>query len=273
MPRFFCSTEAVTPGGFALFGAPLDITTCFRHGTNLGPASIRDISEGLEDYDPISRRSLEDRAFADLGDLDMSGALEDSHAAITEFVEGLLAKSARPFMLGGEHSVTPAAVRAMTRTYPDLVVIQFDAHADLRQSYEGNDWSHACAMRRSLDFIAQDALFQCGIRSGTREEFEEMERQNYARDLNSLPALAKTLKDRPVYITVDLDVLDPSILPGTGTPEPGGWTFQQLDSALRILDGVRLVGADVTELAPDLDPTGVSSVVAAKIVRTLLLHP
>ena len=128
-------------------------------------------------------------------------------------------------------------------------------------------------MRRSLDFIAPDALFQCGIRSGTREEFEEMERRGYARDISSLPALVESIKDRPVYITVDLDVLDPSILPGTGTPEPGGWTFNELDKALRILDGVRLVGADVTELAPELDPTGVSSIVASKIVRTLLLHP
>jgi agmatinase len=177
-----------------------------------------------------------------------------------------------PLMLGGEHSISSGAVAAVANQHPDLVLVQLDAHADLREEWLGARHSHACAMRRCLEVLPSQTLFQLAIRSGTREEFNEL--QESGRLMPSIDALQQALaplKGKPIYLTVDLDWFDPAVLPGTGTPEPGGFLWRDFAAVVDLLRGHRLVAADVVELAPHLDSSGVSSVLAAKVTRSLIL--
>lgn len=263
------------PGAVAVFGAPYDCTTSFRPGARGGPSAIRALSDGLESYSPEQDQDLEDYALVNLGDLELT---HGSPGPVMDEVRGavheLLRNQLKPLMLGGEHSLTAAAVEAVAQKHPDLVVVQLDAHADLRPEYLGERYSHASAMRRSLEALqGPQCLLQVGIRSGTREEFAWMRQHNSllpaAPEL--LTARLAQLGPRPVYLTIDLDVFDPAALPGTGTPEPGGihWpTFAQL---LACLPGARLVAADIMELSPALDPSGCSTVLAAKVLREVIL--
>ena len=256
-----------------LFGVPYDGTTSFRPGTRFGPAAIRDVSNGLETYCPQLDRDLEDLAFADLGAVDIPfGAPEPVLEAVRESTQAVLNLGLRPLMLGGEHSITAGAVAAVAAQHPDLVLVQLDAHADLRDSWLGSRHSHACAMRRCLEVLPSQQLFQLSIRSGTRVEFEEL--RNSGRlmaDVQTLAGALQPLQGRPLYLTVDLDWFDPAVLPGTGTPEPGGYLWTDFAALVNVLHQHQLVAADVVELAPHLDPSGVSSVLAAKVTRSLLL--
>ena len=256
-----------------LFGVPYDGTTSFRPGTRFGPAAIRDVSNGLETYCPQLDRDLEDLAFADLGAVDIPfGAPEPVLEAVRESTEAVLNLGLRPLMLGGEHSITAGAVAAVAEQHPDLVLVQLDAHADLRDSWLGSRHSHACAMRRCLEVLPSQQLFQLSIRSGTRVEFEELRGSGrLMADVQTLAAALQPLQGRPLYLTVDLDWFDPAVLPGTGTPEPGGYLWADFAALVNVLRQHQLVAADVVELAPHLDPSGVSSVLAAKVTRSLLL--
>ena len=256
-----------------LFGVPYDGTTSFRPGTRFGPAAIRDVSNGLETYCPQLDRDLEDLAFADLGAVDIPfGAPEPVLEAVRESTEAVLNLGLRPLMLGGEHSITAGAVAAVAEQHPDLVLVQLDAHADLRDSWLGSRHSHACAMRRCLEVLPSQRLFQLSIRSGTRVEFEELRGSGrLMADVQALAAALQPLQGRPLYLTVDLDWFDPAVLPGTGTPEPGGYLWADFAALVNVLRQHQLVAADVVELAPHLDPSGVSSVLAAKVTRSLLL--
>ena len=179
-------------------------------------------------------------------------------------------------MLGGEHSITTGAIKALVKKYPDLVLIQLDAHADLRDSYMNNKNSHACTMQRCLEKLPNKKIFQIGIRSGTKEEFEKMRNNKQLIDFNKgdeqllLNNLEK-VKEMPLYLTVDLDWFDPSLLPGTGTPEPGGYFWDDFELIIKTLNKFNLIGADIVELAPDIDSSGVSSIVAAKVARSLIM--
>ena len=256
-----------------LFGVPYDGTTSFRPGTRFGPAAIREVSNGLETYCPQLDRDLDDLAFADLGAVDIPfGAPEPVVEAVRESTEAVLNLGLRPLMLGGEHSISSGAVAAVAAQYPDMVMVQLDAHADLRDSWLGSRYSHACAMRRCLEVLPSQQLFQLAIRSGTRTEFEELRSSGrLIADIGALAAVLDPLQGRPMYLTVDLDWFDPSVLPGTGTPEPGGFFWPDFAELVAVLHQHRLVAADVVELAPQLDPSGVSSVLAAKVTRSLLL--
>ena len=256
-----------------LFGVPYDGTTSFRPGTRFGPAAIRDVSNGLETYCPQLDRDLEDLAFADLGAVDIPfGAPEPVLEAVRESTQAVLNLGLRPLMLGGEHSITAGAVAAVAEQHPDLVLVQLDAHADLRDSWLGSRHSHACAMRRCLEVLPSQQLFQLSIRSGTRVEFEELRGSGrLMADVQTLAAALQPLQGRPLYLTVDLDWFDPAVLPGTGTPEPGGYLWADFAALVNVLRQHQLVAADVVELAPHLDPSGVSSVLAAKVTRSLLL--
>ena len=257
----------------ALFGVPYDGTTSFRPGTRFGPAAIREVSEGLETYCPQLDRDLEDLAFADLGAVDIPfGAPEPVLKLVREATARVLAQGLRPLMLGGEHSISSGAVAAVAERHPDLVLVQLDAHADLRESWLGTRHSHACAMRRCLDVLPSGNLLQLAIRSGTREEFSELHRQQRLVSLEQLPERLAAIAGRPLYLTVDLDWLDPAVMPGTGTPEPGGFDWVDFARLIDLLQGQNLVAADVVELAPGLDNSGCSSVLAAKVVRSLLLR-
>ncbi len=269
-----CGSKLIE-GRPAILGVGYDGTTSFRSGTRRGPDGVRSVSDaGIETYSPVQDRDLEDVVFSDLGNLEIPhGApepvIEAAYAATAE----ILKAGAIPVILGGEHSITPGPVRAAFEKYPDLAVIQFDAHADLREEWNGSRNSHACAMRRILDFLPAERLLQVGIRSGTREEFQEMREAGrlVVPTAEALTSALAAVKGRPLYVTFDIDFFDPSCVPGTGTPEPGGIDWATCESLLAGLAGEKIVGLDIMELAPTLDTSEVSSVVAAKLLREFLL--
>ena len=258
----------------ALFGAPLDATVTFRPGSRFGPLAVRAASPVLEDWSPRLRRSLSDRPFCDLGDLDFApGDVPGALRAIGDLVAELLEDGLRPVMLGGEHLVTVPAVEAVARRHPDLHVLQIDAHADLREDYLGVGLSHACVMRRIAERLGPKRCLQLGIRSGTAEEWAyATERTRFAPGVQPLPsAWEPVLRSVPIYLTVDIDAADPAAAPGTGTPEAGGFSARELLEVLWAMDGLNIVAADVVEVAPAYDPTGITATLAAKVVREILL--
>ncbi len=261
--------------GIVLFGAPFDGTTSYRPGARFGPAAIRRESYGLESYSPHLDRDLSETSVFDGGDLELPfGSPERALAEIEARTELILSRGKLPFLLGGEHLVTLGAFRAAHKKYPDISIIHFDAHADLREEYLGERLSHATVMRRCHELAGDGRIFQFGIRSGEQGEFiwsagrTELHRHNF----NGLDASVRALAGRPVYLTVDLDVLDPSVFPGTGTPEPGGVSFEELRlAAAAVCSNCRVVACDVTELSPPWDHSGISVAAAVKIVREMLL--
>ena len=274
--------KQVFPGHTHMIGFGFDGTACFRKGTRHGPDGLRAISEDIESYSPYQDFDLEDFTFYDLGNLEFGNHTDVEaqwHHASEEFNKvfstiDLAKHDVRVLTLGGEHSISYAPIVKYLNQYDDLVVLHLDAHADLRDGFEGFHYSHASIIRRILDhFGPQHELIQYGIRSGTRDEYRFMQQHNTVRTsrqdfLNSVAAIDP---ERPIYLTLDLDYFDPSFLPGTGTPEPGGEDFHSFVSLTKLLSERNLVGCDVVELAPQIDPTGNSDVFAAKIVRELLI--
>lgn len=259
-----------------LFGAPFDSTTSFRPGARFGSSAMRHESFGLETYSPYQDKDLTDYKIFDSGDLELCfGSAESALADIEERTQTILKDDKLPILLGGEHLVTLGAVRAVLEKYPELHIIHFDAHADLREDYLGAELSHACVMRRCQELMGDGRIHQFCIRSGERAEFEFAKEHTdmYKFGFHSLPELVKELREAgtPVYFTIDLDCLDPAVFPGTGTPEAGGVTFMQLLDAIRWVTAANVVGADVNELAPMLDASGVSTATACKVLRELLL--
>ena len=258
-----------------LFGAPFDCTTSYRPGTRFGPSTIRKESYGIESYSPYQDKDLIDVPVADCGDLDLSfGDSRLALAQIEDFAREVLAAGKIPFMTGGEHLVTLGAFRAAAEKYPDISIIHFDAHADLRDEYLDVKLSHACVLRRCWEIVGDGRIFQFGIRSGDREEFHWGKDHVSTRrfDFQGLEETVKSLQGKPVYFTVDLDVLDPSVFPGTGTPEPGGVAFEELRKAAAcVCKNANIVACDVNELSPHYDMSGVSTAVACKVIREMIL--
>ena len=258
-----------------LFGAPYDSTTSFRPGARFGPQAMRAESFGIETFSPYQDRDLEDVAVHDAGDIELPfGAPEPALAMIEAKAGEIFDAGKSPVLLGGEHLVSLGAMRAAARRFPAMHVIHFDAHADLREDYLGNPLSHACVLRRCHDLLGDGRIHQFGIRSGTRGEFAfaaEGHVETERHGCTTLPRLALP-PGTPVYLTVDLDVLDPSEFPGTGTPEAGGMSFRELLSALLdVFSHFRVVAFDNVELAPSLDNTGRSTALACKLLREELL--
>ena len=257
-----------------LYGAPYDSTTSFRPGTRFGSRAIRSESYGLELYSPYQDAELRGRVL-DSGDLELpfgdpAPALAMIEARAAEILQG----GKVPFLLGGEHLVTLGAVRAAAKAHPDLHILHFDAHADLRADYLGSPLSHACVLRRCHELVGDHRIYQFGIRSGDKAEFDWGKGHVFTHkfDLEGLGEALDALQGKPVYLTVDLDVLDPSVFPGTGTPEPGGVSFDALRRA--VTDACRrlnIVAADDNELSPHYDASGISTAAACKIVREMLI--
>ena len=259
-----------------LFGAPFDSTTSFRPGTRFAGPAIRGDSWGLETYSPYQDRDLTDCHIFDSGDLELAiGDSEKVLAVIEERAETILKDDKLPFLIGGEHLVTLGSIRAAARKYPDLHILHLDAHTDLREDYLGVRLSHACVIRRCWEILGNGRIHQFGIRSGEKDEFEWAKSGHtslHPFDLEGLEETVESLKGKPVYFTLDLDVLDPSVFPGTGTPEPGGIDYMTLQRAvIAVCQNVCLVGCDVNELCPPYDASGVSTAVACKIIREMLL--
>ena len=275
-PRFLCAESAFEPARTVLLGCPFDKTASFRRGARLGPGAIREASDCLETYSPHLDKDLEDAALCDLGDVDF--ASDDTQAVLDSIqaeAREIFRAGKRPVFLGGEHLVSLPLVEAALEVFPGLVVFQWDAHADLRDDYLGEKLSHACVMRRILGLKDIGPLHQFGVRSGTRDEFEWMRANETLRPLTpeGVESVLEEISDRAIYLTLDVDVINPGEMPGTGTPEPGGPGFDAIMDCISVLDasGARIIGADVVELAPELDPSGASAVAAAKLVRELAL--
>ncbi len=257
----------------------MDTTTSYRPGTRFAGNAIRVESIGIEWYSPYLEMDLKQNKTCDIGDLNLPmGDVEKSLDIIYQSAKQIVADAKKPMMVGGEHLVTYPVIKAMAEKYPDLRIIHLDAHTDLRDEFLGRKLSHATVLKRCYDILGDKRIFQFGIRSGDSYEFEFAKQgHTFLRkfDLVGLEDKIAEIKDYPVYITIDLDVLDPAYFPGTGTPEPGGITYKELLGAIVAFKQLNnIVGADIVELSPILDASNVSTIVAAKTLRemTLLLH-
>jgi agmatinase len=258
-----------------LFGAPFDGTSSFKPGSRFAPNVMREDSWALESYSPYLDKDLEDLNLFDYGNLEFPfGDKKNALRMITDFVNKLIDDNKTPVMIGGEHLVTLAPIKALSKKYDDLNVIHFDAHTDLREEYLGESLSHATVIRRVHDVLGDNKIHQFCIRSGLKEEFEWAEKHTNLEKFTfkNLQQCVNSLKNKPVYITIDLDVLDPSVMPGTGTPEPGGINFHDMLEIIQNLSNLQnVVGMDIVELSPKYDTSGISNAVACKILRELVL--
>jgi agmatinase len=274
---FICSSDDYENSKAVIYGMPMDFTVSFRPGSRFGPARIREVSIGLEEYSPYLDKDITDMTYFDAGDLLLPfGNAARSLDIIGEFVGKLLADDKFPIGLGGEHLVSWPIFQEVFKKYPDLAIIHFDAHADLRESYEGEPLSHSTPLRKAAGLIGGKNIYQFGIRSGSREEFQYARENINFHPFEVLEPLKKVLPElagRPVYVTIDIDVLDPSAAPGTGTAEAGGITSKELLAAVHAIAGsdVNVVGCDLVEVAPAYDPTEQTQIVAAKVIREMLL--
>ena len=274
VPMVFMGCESsYDEADLVMFGAPFDGTCSYRPGSRFAGAAVCTESYGIETYSPYLERDLADLSVFDAGELDLPfGNISEVLERIEEAASEIISDGKKMLMIGGEHLVTLGAVRAAAKKHPGLNILHFDAHADLRDDYMGERLSHATVIRRCHELVG-GKVHQFGIRSMTREE-DLWARENVIQrkyDFETLDETIDDLRGKPVYLTIDLDVLDPSIFPGTGTPEPGGVSFTDLISAVHRVKGLDIVGCDVNELAPHYDGSGVSTVVACKVIRELIL--
>lgn len=274
---FILSSDNYEASRAVIYGMPMDYTVSFRPGSRFGPPRIREVSIGLEEYSPYLDKSLEDITYFDAGDLLLPfGNAARSLDIIGEYVRGLLNDGKFPLGLGGEHLCSWPVFREVYAKYPDLAIVHFDAHADLREQYEGEPLSHSTPLRKAAELMGGRNIYQFGIRSGSREEFRYARENINFHPFEVLEPLKKVLPElagRPIYLTIDIDVLDPSCAPGTGTAEAGGITSKELLAAIHAMAAANLnvVGADVVEVAPAYDPTEQTQIVAAKLIREILL--
>lgn len=257
-----------------IFGAPMDSTTSYRPGTRFASSAMRQESFGIETYSPYQDKDLEDIKVFDGGDLELPfGNPRKSLDMIQETIKTILEANKLPCMIGGEHLVTLGAIEAVVEKYPDLRIIHFDAHTDLRDEYLGEKLSHASVIRRVHDIVGNGKIHQFGIRSGERDEFYWAKEHTNLNKFNfkGLQEAIEECQNYPVYFTIDLDVLDPSVFPGTGTPEAGGVTFMELLEAIIAVSKLNVVAMDINELSPVYDQSGASTALACKVLRELLL--
>jgi agmatinase len=274
--RFLASSPELdaSPASAAIFGAPLDRTETFRSGAGGGPAAVRYMSDVLETYSPVLDRDLQDVAVRDLGDLQLAAcSIEEALAAIASGM-AFAARDARlAVMLGGEHLASLGGFRGIKSVYPDAVILQADAHLDMRPDYEGQALSHATWLNHVGQEFGFQVVHQVGLRSGDRLEWQLARRATAwsSTELSVPRSVRERIGRRPVYISIDIDVLDPAHAPGTGCPEPGGATFRELVDFVYSLEGLRVVALDVMEVSPDLDAANITAAAAAKLVREAVL--
>ncbi|MCY0894902.1 MAG: agmatinase [Alicyclobacillaceae bacterium] len=272
---FIGSTQDIRKAKAVLYGMPMDWTVSFRSGTRLGPARIREVSLGLEEYSPYLDRDLADIEYYDAGDIALPfGNAPKSVDVIYHYVREVYAAGKFPLGLGGEHLATWGCIRAAAEAYPDLRVIHLDAHTDLRDDYEGESYSHATVLKKVCDLIGPDRVYQFGIRSGTRAEFEFARQHTHFFPFDvyePMSTVLQELADHPVYVTWDIDVFDPAYAPGTGTAEHGGIAPREAFQVFSLLSKLRVVGFDLMEVAPPMDSSEQTQILAAKLVREALL--
>lgn len=272
---FQSCNSSYSESSVVIFSVPMDSTTSFRPGTRFAGNAIRVDSIGIEWYSPYRDRDLKQYHTCDIGDLDLPiGAVEDALDIVYDTTKQIINDNKLPMMVGGEHLVSYPVIKALHEKYPNLHVIHLDAHTDLRETFFGRELSHATFMRHVHKFLGDNKIFQFGIRSGDKHEFEWAKQHIHQTKFNfdGLDLICNKLKDVPTYITIDLDVLDPSVFPGTGTPEAGGMQYKELLWAIDQFEQLNfIVGADIVELSPHLDPSGSSNAVAGKTLREMVL--
>ncbi len=272
--RFLFSLPSPKKARCFLVGVPYDGTSTFRPGSRFAPNSIREASYGIESYSPYQDKDLKDAKFFDIGDIPVSYSNIDlNFKTIESFIFKLILKGKKVISMGGEHLISYPIIKAFKRKFKEIVVIHVDAHSDLANTFRGESFSHATVMRRVAELIGFENLFQLGIRSLLKEDkILPKRKENMCMfNLDKAEKFLEEAGDRPIYLSLDLDVLDPSILPGTGTPEPGGVDFKELLRFILLLKDYRVAGADIVELSPHYDTSGVSSITAATILRELIL--
>ena len=271
---WMCATENYEDSEWVMIGLPFDGTCSNKPGTRFASQAMRTASWGLEEYSPVADRDFNEVKFFDAGDLEFPlGNRDRILKQIETNIRQVLSDGKKSFGIGGEHLVTLPQIKAYAEKYPDMAVVHFDAHCDLREDYLGEKLSHASVIRRVVEIVGKENLYQIGIRSGEQTEFQWMkENKTLLTDQNEAGKIFESLKDKPIFITLDIDVLDPSIMSGTGTQEAGGMTFKELLSWLLLLRNNNIVGMDVVELSPDYDASGVSTATAAKLAREMLIY-
>ncbi len=268
--RFMGSRSSVEGAKIVVRGYPYDGTASYKPGSRFGPMEIRVHSEGIESYSPRFDVDIEEISFFDAGDISLPfGSRERMLAEVEEDAESIFNQGSILFGIGGEHLISYPLIHAAFKRNPELHVVQFDAHMDLRDDYMGERFSHATVMRRVLDFLPEKQLHQFHIRSGTKEEWQLSSEKGFLK--TKLETFLKDLpKETPLYVTIDMDVLDPAAFPGTGTPEPGGLSFNELMADLAQFKGRRIVAVDFMELAPNIDSSGISTITAVKLIREMI---
>lgn len=272
--RFCGYTAGLAEADIVAFGVPFDSSSSFRPGSRFAPAEMRRDSWGLESWSPQLKRDLEDHKVHDAGDLELPfGSTEEALRIVRQTCTAILKADKTPVMIGGEHTLSLAAIEALVAVYPDLHLLHFDAHTDLRPDYLGVRYSHASVIRRIYEVLGEKRIHSLGVRSGLASEFSFAEEKLdfHPFDLSEMDLAVKNIGSAPVYVSLDLDVLDPSVMPGTGTAEPGGVSYQEMVAAIYHLESLNPVGCDIMELAPSLDPSGASTAVAVKLLREMIL--
>ncbi len=273
MKKFLGANENIDNAKIVLIGIPFDGTSSFRSGSRFAPDSIRLFSDSIETFSPYFNDDIENINFYDYGNIEVTinnFSVLNSHTQ--KIIKKLLEKDKKTFVLGGEHLITLPVVEIYKKFYNNLKVIQLDAHTDLRDEYFGEKYSHATVMRRIFDIVGEKSIYQFGIRSGTKDEFNFANKYtNLVKFSLKIEKFLDKLKNFPIYLTIDLDVFDLSILPGTGNPEPGGINFKEFIDFLEKIKDLNIVGCDVVELNPEIDKTGASSILAAEVVREMLI--
>ncbi len=272
--NFLSATASFEKSQSVILGCPYDGSASFRPGARFGPSSIRRASWGIETYSPYLHKDLTHLSIHDMGDLELPpGEKNISFDLIRKAVGKILSGKKFPILLGGDHLITLPTLKEMIKIFPRLHLIHIDAHTDLREDYLGESLSHSTVIRKAIDHLGEGRLFQIGIRAGTEEEFKLAKKMKSLLSLNprALETMIKKIGNHPVYITLDLDVFDPSLLPGVGAPEPGGLTFKEFIFLLKKLQKLNVIGFDMVELTPDYDPTQISSITASIILREMIL--
>ncbi|ABN51930.1 MAG TPA: agmatinase [Hungateiclostridium thermocellum] len=274
--KFMASIDSYDDASIVMAGVPMDFTCSFRPGTRFGPQKIREVSIGIEEYSVYMDRDLTQCSFFDAGDLDLPfGDVDKSLKLIGDVAEEILSDNKFPLFIGGEHLISVPVIKKVYEKYgPELIVVQFDAHADLREGYLGCPNSHASAVRRLIDFMPGKNIYQFGIRSGTKDEFEYAKKHTNMYTIDVFEPLSRVLddiKDKPIYITLDIDVVDPAYANGTGTPEPGGISSRELLDSIHLFKGANLVGFDIVEVSPHYDQSDRTALLAAKIIREIIM--
>jgi agmatinase len=275
-PRFIACRAPYPDARIVLFGIPFEGSVNLRTGADRGPRDLRIASDSIETYSPVLERDLEDLGMADLGDCELGGGSpREQLARAREEVRGFWHPGLLTVMLGGDHTATLPIIEVLAPAIPDLRVLQLDAHPDLREEFLGERYNYASAMARVMDVVAPERVYQVGMRTGAREEYRRKVPHLYpahtVHPVEAVRGLVPELSRHPLYVTIDVDVRDPSQAPGTGAPEPCGLLASELIDIVRLLEPCTIVGTDLMEVAHAFDPSGRTGITASWILREAIL--